>query len=330
MKKVLFIAAALFVCTSFSFASDLESESFDAYSLSPLTASALDYAVMPLADASWSTSDSQNLENILEAITPSSLVSNPSLYTLVRYLREDSDSILTALVGGNGSISYPSSNSIVGLMQYLPNLVSLQTMEYNLDYIEEDLVSLLSAFNQAFSDISYSMGYIDENGNYQHVYNFGPTRPFDLLGFGVMSVTVDGVNSVTGRPTLYSLVLQLQKVLASDDDVALAESQKANREEIEDAFLNGSSGSTSLGASDFGDLSDVGGTVNDALSLNGQASISSFTSGLTGADQEGRNWFSAVTRDSLDSVSGGISTFALDDPYNMAGWHDRYAWVEGD
>lgn len=351
MKRVVVIIAAVIVCTSFSFALDDELESFDAYSFDPLTMSALDYAVMPLATAEWSTSDSQNLEDILDQISPPTLVSSPSLYTLVRDIRTNSGNIKDYLVGGSGSLSDPGSGSVLYLLKYLPNLVSLQTMEYNLDYIQEDteairdysysmyldvneidsnLDSLLSAFNYAFSDISYSMGYIDENGNYQHVYDFGPTRPFDLLGYGAMSVTLDGVNSVTGRPTLYSLVRQLQQVLASDEDLALSESQKQNREEIEDSFLNGSSGSTSLGASDFGDLSDIGGTVKDSISLNGQASVSSFTEGLAGADESGQGWFSAATRDSLDSVSSSVSTFSMDDPYNMSGWHDRYAWVMGD
>ena len=78
-----------------------------------------------------------------------------------------------------------------------------------------------------------------------------------------------------------------------------------------------------------------GGSVKDSLSLNGQSSISGFTGGLSDSDQAGQGWFSAETRDALDSVSSS-SSYGLkrekgnSDIYNMAGFSDHYSWLYGD
>ena len=166
--------------------------------------------------------------------------------------------------------------------------------------------------------------------------------------------------------TLFGLVHQLQKVLASDDDLQLKEDNKANEDAATDAFVNGSSSKTSLGTGDIGNLKDVGGSFNDLTSLNGQSSVSSFLSGLTSADGTGQGWFSEATRSSLDSVSTPVTTTKLvqkhwrgekslvysisadtsvnvvaspaparapaadSDPYNMSGFEDNYNWLWGD
>lgn len=166
--------------------------------------------------------------------------------------------------------------------------------------------------------------------------------------------------------TLFGLVHQLQKVLASDDDLQLKEDNKANEDAATDAFVNGSSSNTSLGPGDFGNLKDVGGTFNDLTSLNGQSSVTSFLNGLTSADGTGQGWFSEATRASLDAVSTPVTTTRLvqktwrgeksltysisadtsvnvvaspapacapavdPDPYNMSGFEDNYNWLWGD
>lgn len=147
------------------------------------------------------------------------------------------------------------------------------------------------------------------------------------------------------QPTLYSLVYDLKSVLASDDDKQLAENYKDNRKQAEQDFLNGSSGKTSLGKNDFGSLSSVGGTFKDITSLNGQSSITDFTSGLSDADTTGQGWFSQSTKDALDSVTdstsstSSVSTFFDDglssvdvdpDPYNMGNFEDNYSWLWGE
>lgn len=169
-----------------------------------------------------------------------------------------------------------------------------------------------------------------------------------------------------GGPTLFHIVHQLQQVLASDDDLALKNDNKANEDAATDAFVNGSSSNTSLGTGDIGNLKDVGGSFNDLTSLNGQSSVSSFLSGLTSADGTGQGWFSEATRASLDAVSTPVTTTNLvrktwrgeksltysisvdtsvnvvsspsparasvadSDPYNMSGFEDNYNWLWGD
>lgn len=181
----------------------------------------------------------------------------------------------------------------------------------------------------------------------------------------MQSLTLD-IGSATGGRSLYGLVHQLQKVLASDDDLQLKQDNKANEDAATDAFVNGSSSKTSLGTGDIGNLKDVGGTFNDLTSLNGQSSVTSFLNGLTSADGTGQGWFSEATRASLDAVSAPVTTTKLvqktwrgeksltysisadtslnvvaspaparapvadSDPYNMSGFEDNYNWLWGD
>lgn len=187
----------------------------------------------------------------------------------------------------------------------------------------------------------------------------------NALLFALNNLTNDRA-SFAGGPTLFHVVHQLQQVLASDDDLALKNDNKANEDAATDAFVNGSSSSTSLGPGDIGNLKDVGGTFNDLTSLNGQSSVSSFLSGLTSADGTGLGWFSEATRASLDAVSSPVTTTRLvqkhwrgeksltysisddtsvnvvaspapacspvsdPDPYNMSGFEDNYNWLWGD
>lgn len=187
----------------------------------------------------------------------------------------------------------------------------------------------------------------------------------NALLFAINNLTNDRA-SFAGGPTLFHIVHQLQQVLASDDDLKLKQDNKANEDAATDAFVNGNSSKTSLGAGDIGNLKDVGGSFNDLTSLNGQSSVSSFLSGLTSADGTGQGWFSEATRASLDAVSTPVTTTNLvrktwrgeksltysisadtsvnvvaspaparapvddPDPYNMSGFEDNYNWLWGD
>ena len=186
------------------------------------------------------------------------------------------------------------------------------------------------------------------------------------------SLAFDSGNNVlvpSYEPSLYHRIKQLQLVLASDDDLQLKQDNKANEDAATDAFVNGSSSKTSLGAGDIGNLKDVGGSFNDLTSLNGQSSVTSFLNGLSSADGTGQGWFSEATRASLDAVSPvptnkvraydvyrgersssyvilpdvslvspdmysepvDVATSVLpDDPYNMSGFEDNYNWLWGD
>lgn len=164
-------------------------------------------------------------------------------------------------------------------------------------------------------------------------------------------IEYDGISGWSNERTLYSRLKQLQEVLASDDDLQLKKDNKANEEAATDAFVNGSSSKTSLGASDFVNLKDIGGSFNDLSSLNGQASVGSFTSGLSSADEVGQGWFSEATRASLDAVTppnsrasrslSRSSAYAISpdafvwrapapDTYHMEGFDQNYAWLWGD
>lgn len=194
----------------------------------------------------------------------------------------------------------------------------------------------------------------------------------EYLGNAYLSLSKDVsiYSDGTGyRRSLYGLISQLQQVLASDDDLALKNDNKANEDAATDAFVNGSSSKTSLGTGDIGNLKDVGGSFNDLTSLNGQSSVTSFLDGLSSADGTGQGWFSEATRASLDAVSPvptnkvraydvyrgersstyvilpDVSLLSPDmysepvdvassvspgDPYNMSGFEDNYNWLWGD
>lgn len=194
------------------------------------------------------------------------------------------------------------------------------------------------------SDVfSYNIPWYDPSDNSYNSY-WGSFSA--IMGQLVSSIGIDGQASNLGKAwTLYHYVKNLSETLASEDDKQLAQNQKENREQIEQDFLSGSSGKTSLGKDDFGSLSSVGGTFKDTISLNGQSSLSDLTSGLSDADTAGQGWFSQATKDSLDAVSGSgssdstVSTFSYDgfssvdvdpDPYHMQGFVDNYVWLWGD
>lgn len=218
---------------------------------------------------------------------------------------------------------------------------------------ETSLAKLVGTFSSRIYDIGPS--YVDYGkfiyatfGAYSDLFSPNPSRHIgftNLLSSVGYALTYDGNNLFEGDRTLYSRIRQLQEVLASDDDLAMREDQKENVDQVKKDFITGQSGKTSLGKDDFGSLSSVGGTFKDITSLNGQSSITDFTSGLTDADTAGQGWFSQSTKDALDSVSGSttsespVSTFSDDglysedvdpDPYNMGNFEDNYSWLWGE
>lgn len=234
-----------------------------------------------------------------------------------------------------------------------------------------DLSSLLTFFDETFTtrysgpQSEYSNAYRFQLYDYDNDVFYRWYTLGGLIDRYFSNFTCD-TPIFSGRPSLYGVVHQLQKVLASDDDLKLKQDNKANEDAATDAFVNGNSSKTSLGTGDIGNLKDVGGTFNDLTSLNGQSSVSSFLSGLTSADGTGQGWFSEATRASLDAVSTPVTTTRLvqkhwrgeksltysisedtsvnvvrspapalasaadPDPYNMSGFEDNYNWLWGD
>ena len=318
---------ALVVCVGSCFALSPD-DSID-NSLDPApTASVGDYmldAVSYAATSSgWTSTDHDYLNQIRLALTSKNTgtllsyvisikdsVSNA--YDKLFYIKQNTDYLENINNNGNSVVSLLRSDlkgsDILSLLQqaHLDNLAKDSTLSSGL--LGSDGYPLIKSTNDQLSWLLPRIsGWLSVDGN-------NPDEPYS--------------------PTLYHFVKNLSDVLASDEDRALAEANADNRQQVEQNFVSGSSGNTSLGASDFGDLSSVGGSIKDSISLNGQSSISGFTGGLSDSDQAGRGWFSAETRDALDSVSSS-STYGLkrekgdSDIYNMAGFSDHYSWLYGD
>lgn len=317
LKKLLALCLALFICASPAFAA---SDSCDYYSsFNPVSDDSAgtfrDSFLNPVSPAAstvvgWADTDRtllKSIERALTTIAPGSLLSYidsifsdvKTLLSKVTDIRSDTDYLANINYNSNHILSALEGLSVGGFATEatLRNGLLMDSGYPRLTRIDDQLSWLLPRISN----------YLSSDG-------FNPDAPHNA--------------------TLYHYVKNLSETLASDDNKKLSESQKANREEIEKNFVSGSSGQTSLGPSDFGDLSTVGGAVKDSISLNGQSTISGFTSGLSDADSAGQGWFSASTRDALDAVSSSNSSLSRapardSDPYNMSGFSEHYAWLVG-
>ena len=371
---------SVFLCcallSSFLILSASAVDDMDYYSFSPVEGGpsvAMDWPVNP---AEFSNDDSRTLTRIYEIIqylylSPASWQPDSVIGFLSRILDRIPSNLGSnfALQGGDGTNAI--LDGIRGWVMQIYNYLSSDNIAGNLGNIQRNtaasadrLLSLvtalgdrgfstettLSSFRSDFRDIfatgmsatlspGYGTRFPFKNPDNTTVYvSFG-----QLLWYFQSYLAYDGL--VDGQYTLYHFVKNLSETLASEDDKQLAENYKENREQAEKDFLSGKSGQTSLGKDDFGSLSSVGGTFKDAISLNGQSSISDLTSGLSDADSAGQGWFSQATKDSLDAVSvsgssdstvssfsdDGLSSVDVDpDLYHMQGFEDNYAWLWGD
>ena len=256
--------------------------------------------------ASLDTSNS-NILNKITAIADSSLLSTSGIST-----EEKQNTMIT----NQGTISTK-----------LDILSKLATNEYLQFYAE----SLASSKNAGFS--TSNTGGLSTN----FMFAFGLSQLGQIFTNTDASFTnyKPGVGVVSySFKTPYGLLKNLSDTLASDEYKEIHESQNDNVDQVKQDFISGSSGGTSLGKSDFGDLSTAGSTAKDLASLNGQASINKFTDGLTDANTSGMGWFSADTKSALDSVSSSLGTQSCasardSDPYNMSGFSDNYNWLFG-
>lgn len=324
-KKLLALSLALFLCVCPVFAVSDASNSY--YAFEPVSYGSLGgRSLATLAVTSgWTDSDHDYLNQIRLALT------SKNTGTLLSYTISIKDSV---------SNSYDKLFYIKQNTDYLPNIsnntndaksllskieVNTRTYPWTKEQaasVTGNLSDVQSLFSYLFADASWPTF---DGGTY--VPN--ATTFTNLFGNSLIALGYD-VNLFNGERSLYGRIKQLQETLASDEDKALSDAQKANRDQITQDFVSGSSGKTSLGASDFGDLSSVGGFVKDSISLNGQSSISGFTGGLSDSDSAGQGWFSAETRDALDTVSSSSRVRrSFGDPYNMAGFAENYSWLYG-
>ena len=327
-------------------------DDMDYYSLSPVAGSepstASLYPVTPSATGDgWTSADSSRLRDIWQALTDSSS-GNPGsiaycVWWIWNYLKDDIRSALGSIQQNTLATASRilDSNSLLGSINNAVGGINGYATENTLSsfssHVDNIFYPLVQAITDSYSDTNRYRIFIPVTGKKGYV-SFGAyleemNRIFTSRATGLSNVTIFG------------MLQDLRDTLASEDDRQLAENYKENREQVEQDFLNGKSGKTSLGKDDFGSLSSVGGTFKDTISLNGQSSLSDLTSGLADADAAGQGWFSQATKDSLDAVSGSsssestVSTFSADgsysvdvdpDPYHMQGFEDNYAWLWGD
>lgn len=317
LKKLLALSLALFLCASPAFAVSDPSNYYKSYN--PVSDDSDgtfgDSFLNPVSPAAstvvgWADTDRTLLKSIERALTT---VAPGSLLSYIDSIFSDVKTLLGKVTDIRGDTDYLA----------------------NINYNSNHILSALEGFTSGglATEATLKNGLLMDSG-YPRL-----TRLDDQLGWLLPRISnylsSDGFNpDAPHNPTLYHYVKNLSETLASDDDRKLAQSQKANREQIQNDFVSGSSGDTSLGPSDFGDLSTVGGTIKDSISLNGQSSVSGFTSGLSDSDKVGQGWFSASTRDALDAVASSDSSLSRapacdSDPYNMRGFSEHYAWLYG-
>ena len=299
--------------------------------------------------------------------------SSPNYSTVLSNIKSNSDSLVSyikLIEGDTNNISARSTELLNKLNDVYLRQGQIQIAITNhIDSFQQLFDTRFASYhhgNNPDGVFPYNANYYNHSSSSFENFNFSWG---EFLGNVYLSLAKDVTLFADGvgyRRTLYGMISQLQQVLASDDDLALKNDNKANEDAATDAFVNGSSSKTSLGTGDIGNLKDVGGTFNDLTSLNGQSSVSSFLSGLTSADGTGQGWFSEATRASLDAVSAPVSTTRLvrktwrgeksltysisddtsvnvvrspsparapaadSDPYNMSGFEDNYNWLWGD
>lgn len=324
------------------------SDDSDYYSFPPVGGSgpslSLSYPVNPSATGDgWSSSDSVRLRDIWQALTDSSSGNSGSIAYCVwwiwNYMKDDIRPSL-GNIDRNTSVTASrilDSNSLLGS-------INTAVSGINGFATENSLSTLVKFFTADDAGGPLQIPFYPNNSS-TPVFksSFKPTLGFLFTDFLYDSTTFwNGGDYTIFHYIKYSnkYLERLKNVLATDEDLAMREDQKDNVGQVKKDFLSGKSGKTSLGKEDFGSLSGVGGTFKDITSLNGQASIGSFTDGLSSANETGQGWFSQATKDALDSVSdssSNVSTFSVDgdfmedaDVYNMAGFEDHYTWLWGD
>lgn len=360
-KKFVSLALCMALLSSFTVSASAEFDNTDSSNLFTLTK----YTASLFQNATFRNSTYNNWCYMLgDALTDIYNV-NSGLVQRVIELQSKIDSSNQYLGTISSSLGTIDSHIGSGFALNHEDLTSFATQNHS------DISSLLSFFNDTFttrylgpkseySNVFRFQLYDHDNGVFYRWYTLG-----GLIDRYFSNFTCD-TPIFSGRPSFFGVVHQLQKVLASDDDLQLKQDNKANEDAATDAFVNGSSSPTSLGTGDIGNLKDVGGTFNDLTSLNGQSSVSSFLSGLTSADGTGQGWFSEATRASLDAVSAPVTTTRLvqktwrgekslsysisadtsvnvvvspaparapaadPDPYNMSGFENNYNWLWGD
>lgn len=387
MKKFFHVAVALVaLLSSFTFSASAAFDSSDSQTLTNIYKQLTDIR----DELGYPQGGFSSLRAVVNSINSylASIASGSSrdYSTVLSNIKSNSDSLVSyikLIEGDTNNISARSTDLLnklndVYLRQGQMQLAITNHIDSASSQNHSDLDSLYNRFVTMFG--SSALGDTDAYKYYCDLFDpttssYSSSSSLDwghflpVVAYSLAFDSGDNVLVPSYEPSLYHRIKQLQLVLASDDDLQLKEDNKANEDAATDAFVNGSSSKTSLGAGDIGNLKDVGGSFNDLTSLNGQSSITSFLNGLSSADGTGQGWFSEATRASLDAVSPvptnkvrafdvyrgeRSSTYVIlpdvslvspgmysepvdvavsvssDDPYNMSGFEDNYNWLWGD
>lgn len=330
---------------------------------------ALSFSLSVSASAEFTNSDSRTLTDIYKIIqylylSPGSWQRNSVIGFLERIFEAIPSNLSTnfALQGGDGTNSILDGIRNYSMLTY--NFLSGTNISGNLGYINRNTQAFadrILSTNSALDAISGKFDSLSGDNSYSaKIYKLLGGDIFDPFFNGpflqylidihseVRSFTQDALISIDefGEEfyTPYHYIRQLANVLANDDDKAIRDAQKENTETVKDLFLSGQSGNSSLGKGDFSTASDVSGALSDTFYMGGSSKVSDFVSGFGSAGDESLSWFSNTTANNLDGVtaagnsSSGFSSFSDDgetmanvylDPYNMAGFAERYDWIDG-
>lgn len=275
--------------------------------------------------------DSNVSTKLGSVVTNTGLISTSNSY--LQSISGNSTSIKTDVSNINSSLNSlenkglsteAKQDNIISILGILDNLASESTVS-SISRLTRSIDSAVSDFS-SMSDAQY----VDVDlGSISYVTPTGVLS--DLKGQLLFPYFANSSTGISDK-TIFGHLANLSNTLASDQDKAIRDSQNENVDSINGNFLTGSSGGTSLGKDDFGGLSTAGSAAKDLTSLNGQASIGKFTSGLSEANTSGLGWFSDDTKNALDTVpapSGKRAPARDSDPYNMAGFTDNYNWLFG-
>lgn len=183
------------------------------------------------------------------------------------------------------------NNNLFGPNAYLVPLA--ETLSSNLSSLNDEFILFSDSF---FNNISWG-------------------EPFAEV---VQNNLVSLNDSIT---TIFHDVHQLKEVLASDEDLAIRDSQSQNLLSSAQLFLNGGSSDSSLGANDFMAFKGMSSSVFQLFSFTPNYNVASqFTQFLNYFSYIGEavDWFTESTYNSLVTVP---STYSLRDDSNRVVTH---------
>lgn len=192
------------------------------------------------------------------------------------------------------------------------NLLNNTTNTY-LNTIKNNTANSDSRLQSIYTDIHTYLPSLQQIENQSQLYLFNLANNSNTLvsdihnSNGVINSSIRSIDSNSSSiksgleyylPGMGSDISQLKEVLASDEDLAIRQSQAQRVDQINDDFLD-SSGDASVSLGDLGATKDSVGQIKDALS--GGASSSSLWD-IFSPNSVGWGWFSQATMNDLDQT----------------------------